>query len=108
MADDGTRGSGPAALTDRLADQKREYAGTEDRPLEGYLATLGAFGAFAGVVAMAAVTRGKNAPDRFSLTDIALTGIATHKISRIVSKDSVTSPLRAPFTRYKSPGGPAE
>ena len=31
----------------------------------------------------------------------------THKLSRTLSKDAVTSPLRAPFTRYKDTGGPA-
>ena len=31
-----------------------------------------------------------------------------HKLARRVSKDSVTSPLRAPFTRYEGLSGPAE
>ena len=34
--------------------------------------------------------------------------MATHKLARRVSKDSVTSPLRAPFTRYEGLSGPAE
>ena len=37
-----------------------------------------------------------------------LISIATHKLSRLLAKDSVTSPLRAPFTRYAEPGGAAE
>jgi hypothetical protein len=40
--------------------------------------------------------------------DIVLTGVATHKLSRRMSKDSVTSPLRAPFTRYEGVAGAAE
>jgi hypothetical protein len=101
-------GSKATELTEKLAREKRAYAGSEDRPLEGYLAAMATFGAFAAVVGMAVATRGKNAPERYPLLDVALTGVATHKITRIVSKDSVTSPLRAPFTRYKEPGGPAE
>jgi hypothetical protein len=95
-------------MGDRLAEEKQAYAGDEDRPLEGYLAAIAAFGGFAAVVVMAAASRRQDMPERFSVVDIALTGVATHKISRIITKDSVTSPLRAPFTRYKKPGGPAE
>src|SRR5206468_10705708 len=47
-------------------------------------------------------------PERPSFSDLALTAIATAKVARLVSRDSVTSPLRAPFTRFESEGGPAE
>jgi hypothetical protein len=40
--------------------------------------------------------------------DVVLVGIATHKLARRVTKDSVTSPLRAPFTRYEGRSGPGE
>src|SRR5690606_41186876 len=33
---------------------------------------------------------------------------STHKLSRLLAKDPVTSPIRAPFTRYKGVSGPAE
>jgi hypothetical protein len=103
---DGT--SSTAELGKKLAAEKQAYAGSEDRPLEGYVAAMATYGAFAAVVLMAAASRRADAPDRIPLVDIALTGIATHKLTRIISKDSVTSPLRAPFTRYREPGGPAE
>ena len=45
---------------------------------------------------------------RLSAGDILLIGTATHKLSRRVAKDPVTSPLRAPFTRFKGTSGPAE
>jgi hypothetical protein len=105
-----TPSPGPDAelgLIARLHDEKQAYAGGEERPLEGYVAAMAAFGTFASVVALAAATRRPRATD-ISLADIALTGVATHKLTRIISKDSVTSPLRAPFTRYRAPGGPAE
>jgi hypothetical protein len=97
-----------AELGEKLAEEKAAYAGGEDRPLEGYVAAMATYGAFAALVLMAAASRRTDAPERFALVDIALTGVATHKLTRIISKDSVTSPLRAPFTRYKEPGGPAE
>ena len=34
--------------------------------------------------------------------------MATHKLSRIIAKDPVTSPLRAPFTTFEGTSGPAE
>src|SRR5207248_9372353 len=37
---------------------------------------------------------------RISLLDLALLGIATHKLSRIVAKDRITGILRAPFVNY--------
>src|SRR5205085_6857823 len=40
--------------------------------------------------------------------DIALLAVATHKLSRLIARDPVTSPLRAPFTRFAGTSGPAE
>ena len=37
-----------------------------------------------------------------------LAGVATHKVARLITKASVTSPLRAPFTRFAGTSGPAE
>jgi hypothetical protein len=34
--------------------------------------------------------------------------VATFRLSRLLSKAAITSPLRAPFTRYVGPQGPAE
>ncbi len=40
--------------------------------------------------------------------DTALCAVATHKLSRLLARDPVTSPLRAPFTSYQGTAGPAE
>jgi Protein of unknown function (DUF1360) len=37
-----------------------------------------------------------------------LFGVATHKLSRLLAKDKVTAPLRAPFAEFEDEGGPAE
>jgi hypothetical protein len=47
-------------------------------------------------------------PKRFGLLDLALLGIATHKLSRIVAKDRITSILRAPFVNYIGSAGAGE
>jgi Protein of unknown function (DUF1360) len=40
--------------------------------------------------------------------DLALMSVATHKLSRLVTKDRVTSPFRAPFTRLLRDSGSGE
>jgi hypothetical protein len=60
-------------------------------------------GALAAVTAIVRRT-GREVPDGFPVTDIALNAAATHKISRLLAKDPVTSPLRAPFTSYQASG----
>ena len=35
-------------------------------------------------------------------------GVATHKLTRLITKDWVTAPLRAPFTEYKESAGGGE
>ena len=69
---------------------------------------MGAFGVLAASFAAAAKVTGRPVPERVSTQDVVLISIATHKLSRLLAKDSVTSPLRAPFTRYTEPGGAAE
>ena len=39
---------------------------------------------------------------------MVLVGTAAHKLSRVISKDKVTSFVRAPFTELEGKGGPAE
>jgi hypothetical protein len=40
--------------------------------------------------------------------DLALVTVATHKASRLLTKDRVTSTVRAPFTRFEDDAGPGE
>ena len=79
----------------------------EDRPLGAYGALSGAFGAGLAV-AVVALARSNRLPERVATQDLALIGVATHKLSRLVTKDKVTSVLRAPFTRYQQPAGHGE
>src|SRR5919206_2243259 len=92
----------------RLAGLRHAYSPHEHRPLDGYLAAMGAFGALAASLATAARVTGRPVPERPATSDVVLISIATHKLSRLIAKESVTSPLRAPFTRYAEPGGAAE
>ncbi len=98
------------ALQLREAGQKlfAGYKGGEEMPLAGYAALLGIYNAAFSVLLLAAKQSGRQLPERISYADLVLLGLATHKLSRIISKDRVTSPLRAPFTEYVEPAGASE
>src|SRR5438034_11399668 len=69
---------------------------------------MGAYGAAATGMAAFVAVRGRRLPDRLTWSDLALIAVATHKLSRQLAKDPVTSPLRAAFTRYTGTSGEAE
>ena len=84
-----------------VSDLWKGYNGGEQMPLPGYAVLLGAYGAgFAGL-ALGLSRKGKHAPSRFAPAALVLGGIATHKLTRIATRDWVTAPLRAPFTEFK-------
>lgn len=83
------------------------YSPNDDRPLRSFIELMAAYGA-AVAVGSREVRRRGGLPERFRAEDLALVAVATHKISRLLAKDPVTSPLRAPFTRFAGTTGPAE
>ena len=95
------------ATLDKARSLAEEYAAGSDRPLAGYAALMGLYGAAVTAGTVALRRRNRPLPD-VRPVDIILVGVATHKLARRMSKDSVTSPLRAPFTRYEGVAGPAE
>ena len=88
--------------------EKERYSGGEERPLGGYLATMGAYAAVTTTLAAATRLTRREIPDGIAVRDVLLSAVATHKLSRLIAKDPVTSPLRAPFTVYQGQEGPAE
>jgi Protein of unknown function (DUF1360) len=84
------------------------YAPGEERPLASYALLAGIFSAAAGGSAVALRAAGRPLPQRASAGDILILGVATHKLSRLLAKDKVTSFLRAPFTRFKESSGQGE
>jgi hypothetical protein len=69
---------------------------------------LGGYAVVTGGLAAAVRVTGRRVPERPSTADVVLLAIATHKLSRLLAKDAVTSPLRAPFTSYDKPIGSGE
>jgi hypothetical protein len=83
------------------------YAPAEERPLAAYALLSGAF--FSGLAASLAAARASGRTiDRPGVADVAIAGLATQKVSRLIAKDKVTSFLRAPFTRFQDTAGHGE
>lgn len=84
------------------------YAPEAERPpLASYAATMAVFNALFGAGLFAAIRSGR-LPERVGAGDLATIGVASHKLSRLIGKDKVTAPIRAPFTELEGSGGPAE
>jgi hypothetical protein len=78
----------------------------ENLPLRDYAALVGLFNA---TLALFLLFRKRSPlPERIALSDLLVLGLAAQKISRVVTKDRVTSPLRAPFTKYEGSTGAGE
>jgi hypothetical protein len=85
------------------------YAKPSERPpLLSYAFLMAIFNALFAAALLRAKQGGRQLPERPSPGDVLLVGVASHKLSRLISKDKVTSPLRAPFTEFEEQGGPSE
>jgi hypothetical protein len=88
--------------------EAHEYREGAERPLGGYVLVMTVFAGVVGLAGLMAAWTRRGLPRRIAPYDLVLITAGTHKLSRMISKDAVTSPLRAPFTRYRGTGGPAE
>jgi hypothetical protein len=78
----------------------------DEMPLAGYATLLAAYGGIFGTLFGNLLSRSDVANPHPA--DAVMLGIATHKIGRIITKDWVTSPLRAPFVEYVESAGGGE
>lgn len=97
-----------AQVIDGAREEAAAYRGDNPRPLGGYLAVLVVYGGVVAVAVVAALASGRSLPSRWRVQDLLILTLGTHKLSRTLTKDAVTSPLRAPFTHYTGTAGPAE
>lgn len=80
----------------------------DERPLLPHAVLAGLYGTGLAGSLVALRARGHALPERPQAADVLLVGVATHKISRLLAKDRVTSFLRAPFTRFEESSGQGE
>jgi hypothetical protein len=92
---------------EKYGERTAEKVECDQQLLAEYAALLGFYIASVAVLTGAALEHDR-LPKRFSLLDLVLLGIATHKLSRIIAKDRITGILRAPFVNYIRSAGAGE
>jgi hypothetical protein len=105
--DRSSRGAEADFSIEKYGERTAEKEECEEQLLAEYASLLAFFVVSVAAVTGVAVEQGR-LPRRFGLLDLALLGIATHKLSRIVAKDRITSILRAPFVCYVGSAGAGE
>jgi hypothetical protein len=95
-------------VEEAVDNTRREYANGADRPIGAYAVLLSIYASLVGVLTLIVRKRKAPLPERVNAADLALLAVATHKVSRLVTKDSVTATVRAPFTEFKEPAGEGE
>lgn len=91
----------------RYGEKTDEKEECEEQLLTEF-ATMMAFYLVSTAVLTGVAIRDQRLPRRFGLLDVALLGIATHKLSRLLAKDRITGILRAPFVNYIRSAGAGE
>jgi hypothetical protein len=79
----------------------------QERPLAAYGVAIALFNALFVAFLVIAGRRGR-LPARYSPRDLVLLGVATLKLSRLITKSRVMSAVRAPFTRFQGDAGHGE
>jgi hypothetical protein len=98
-----------AGISDGVKGAVDGYAPPAERPpLGAYAITMGLFNVLFAAALLIARRSGRTLPERMGAADVVTIGVASHKLSRLITKDKVTSPLRAPFTSFEGRGGPSE
>ena len=90
------------------ADSASEHSRGDEMPLGGYPVLSTTF--VAGVVGSVVAAKGARGglPHRYSPWDLVTAGTATHKISRMLTKDRVASVIRTPFVENQERAGHGE
>jgi hypothetical protein len=93
-------------ISDKVQQEIFERYGGEEQRLYSYATLMGLFNLIFAVFLLVVKGTGRNIPERVDTKDLALLGVATHKLSLIGAQDAVTSPLRAPFTELQEKESP--
>lgn len=89
------------------AENERTPSDPTDRRA-GYAAVVAIYLGVVGLVTLVLRRRGTRLPERISAFDLAVTALATQRAARLLAKEPITSPVRAPFTEFVDVSGPAE
>ena len=82
-------------------------AAPDPRPLGGFAAILATY-LVAAAVLVATLKRRSGRLRTIGVRELVLLTLATQHLSRLITKDAVTSPLRSPFTQFVKATGEGE
>lgn len=101
--------------THNAAQPQRQSGGRERRrdlraelPTRDYAALVTIFNGTIASVLLARKCAKEPLPERVEPKDLILFAIATQKLSRVITKEKVTTAIRAPFTELEGKGGAGE
>ena len=94
-------------LTHELREHRLIGRGHEHEPLVDYALLATTFTTLTGGAILGAVRQGA-CPTALPLHDAALLGLATARLTRLVTREKVTRPIRAPFTENEPGADPGE
>jgi hypothetical protein len=90
-----------------MSEEKRksgvfgDYDKNDDVPVSSYATLVGVFNLIFGLFLVVSRATGRGIPERVEVRDILIFGAATHKLSWILAREPITSPIRAPFTELE-------
>jgi hypothetical protein len=95
---------------DRELDREAEQPlrARKELPTRDYAALVAIFNGALATALLARKCSREPLPERIEPKDLALFAFATQKLSRVITKDKVTSAFRAPFTEIEGKGGAGE
>jgi uncharacterized protein DUF1360 len=80
----------------------------KELPTRDYAALVAIFNGLLATALLARRCSREPLPERVDPKDLILFALATQKLSRVITKDKVTSAFRAPFTEIEGKGGAGE
>jgi Protein of unknown function (DUF1360) len=89
---------------ERRHQDRRGRQSRAEIPTRDYAALVAVFNALLATALFARKCSREPLPERVEPKDLALFALATQKLSRVITKDKVTSAFRAPFTEVEGKG----
>ena len=96
-----TSGDGQIEQLQRERPQQPRDQPREQLPTRDYAALVAVFNGALAAALLARKCAREPLPERVEPRDLALSALATQKLSRVMTKDKVTSAFRAPFTEVE-------
>ncbi|HEX2728870.1 MAG TPA: DUF1360 domain-containing protein [Rubrobacteraceae bacterium] len=84
------------------------YDKNDEVPITSYATLAGAFNLIFALFLLISRATGRSIPERIETRDILIFGAATHKLSWILAREPITSPIRAPFTELEEVKSPTK